>query len=181
MGGMFGLSAVSEGLGDKGEAVFMSNIEPLLPMAYRLAYGLLRRPEEAEDAVQEATFNAWRRQATFRSGSEIRPWFLAIVANQCRQMTRAGWWSVIRLAEPGEEPAGTGGASSEDVWILRQAISRLSPADRLVLVLRYYLDLSYDEVAATLRISPPAARVRAHRALARLRPKVIVREEFEDG
>jgi RNA polymerase sigma factor (sigma-70 family) len=46
---------------------------------------------------------------------------------------------------------------------------------RLVLILRYYLDLSYEEVAKTLRISPKAAKSRAHRAVARLRlsPEVL--------
>jgi RNA polymerase sigma-70 factor, ECF subfamily len=178
MNRMFGTSALNERLADHDESLFMNGIEPFLPMAYRLAYGLLRRPEEAEDAVQEATFKAWRRRTTFRAGSEIRPWFLAIVANQCRQMTRGRWWSVVRMAEPEPEPGGARSVGSEDLWNLRAALARLPAADRLVLVLRYYLDLSFEEVAATLHITPPAARVRAHRALARLRPKVIVEEEF---
>ena len=165
---------------DKREAVFMSGIEPLLPMAFRLAYGLLRRPEEAEDAVQEATFNAWRRRATFRSGSEVRPWFLAIVANQCHQTTLARWWSVIRLSDPEAPSNVTPQGDSDDVRNLRVGLAKLSPSDRLVLVLRYYLDLSFEDVAATLHISPPAARVRTHRALARLRPSVAVPEDFQD-
>ena len=163
------------------EDLFISGIEPLLPMAYRLAYGLLRRPEEAEDAVQDATLNAWRRRSTFRAGSEVRPWFLAIVANQCRQATRTRWWSVIRLAEPEAPHQEVHVGDSEAVLSLRAGLSKLSSADRLVLLLRYYLDLSFDEVAATLRVSPPAARVRAHRALARLRPNIVVREELQDG
>ncbi|MBJ7597269.1 MAG: hypothetical protein DLM67_13665 [Candidatus Nephthysia bennettiae] len=76
---MFGTQVM--GAAGKQESLFMAGIEPLLPMAYRLAYGLLRHPEEAEDAVQDATLSAWRSRATFREGSELRPWFLAIVAN----------------------------------------------------------------------------------------------------
>jgi len=87
----------------------MAGIELLLPMAYRLAFGLLRRPEEAEDAVQDATINAWRRRSTFRAGSEVRPWFLAIVANQCHRRTRTRWWRVIRLADP--EPRTQAGST----------------------------------------------------------------------
>jgi RNA polymerase sigma-70 factor (ECF subfamily) len=178
---MFEASALEEDLSHKQESLFMSGIEPLLPMAYRLAYGLLRRPEEAEDAVQEATLSAWRRRSTFRIGSEVRPWFLAIVANQCRQATRTRWWSVVRLADPEPPTQDPREGESEEVWSLRAGLSKLSPADRLVLVLRYYLDLTFDEVAATLHISPPAARVRTHRALARLRPNVTVPKEFQDG
>ena len=177
---MFKISAVDQDLSARQENQFMAGIEPLLPMAYRLAYGLLRRPEEAEDAVQEATLSAWRSRATFRAGSELRPWFLAIVANQCRQTTRARWWSVVRLSEPEARAAEGPERHSDEVWNLRAGLARLSRPDRLVLVLRYYLDLSFDDVAAILHISPPAARVRTHRALARLRPKVTVPEEFED-
>ena len=178
---MFGTQVMDESAAGKQESAFMAGIEPLLPMAYRLAYGLLRHPEEAEDAVQDATINAWRRRATFREGSELRPWFLAVVANQCRQATRTRWWSVIRLAEPEVPSRDPQANQSEAVSRLRAGLSRLSPADRLVLVLRYYLDLSFDDVAATLHISPPTARVRTHRALARLRPNVLVPEEFQNG
>jgi RNA polymerase sigma-70 factor (ECF subfamily) len=174
-------SAVAEArLDNANEAAFMARIEPLLPMAYRLAYGLLRRAPDAEDAVQDATFNAWRRRSTFRPGGEVRPWFLAIVANQCRQATRTRWWSVVRRAEP-EAEDGFPASTTEESLSLRAALARLPVADRTVLVLRYYLDLPFDEVAATLGVSSAAARVRTHRALARLRPQVIVPEEFENG
>jgi len=170
-------AALGNNLAEQREDVFMAGIEPLLPMAYRLAYGLLRRPEEAEDAVQDATFDAWRRRSTFRAGSEVRPWFLAIVANQCHRRTRTRWWRVIRLADPEPEPTAAGAFDSDEASALRAALVRLPAADRLVLVLRFYLDLSHEEVAATLRISPSAARVRTHRALARLRPRLVVTEE----
>jgi RNA polymerase sigma-70 factor, ECF subfamily len=176
---MFQTSALNEDVSEQ-EGAFMAAIEPLLPMAYRLAYGLLRRPEDAEDAVQDASLSAWRHRATFRAGSEIRPWFLAIVANQCRQTVRTRWWSVIRLADPVTPSLDPSEPASDEVSSLRSGLAKLPPADRLVLVLRYYLDLSFDEVAAMLHISPPAARVRTHRALARLRPKVAVPEDFQD-
>ena len=54
---------------DKSESQFMAGIEPLLPMAYRLAYGMLRRPEEAEDAVQDAH----RRRRGRHGRLEARP------------------------------------------------------------------------------------------------------------
>jgi len=177
---MFEASALEEDSSGRQATLFMAGLEPVLPIAYRLAYGLLRRPEEAEDAVQDATLSAWRHRTTFRAGSEVRPWFLAIVANQCRQTTRTRWWSVIRLAAP-EARSGSATEGWEEVWSLRAALARLASADRLVLVLRYYLDLSFDEVAATLHVSPAAARVRTYRALARLRPNLKVPEEFEDG
>ena len=53
---------------------------------------------------------------------------------------------------------------------VRHALNQLSYNHRLVIVLRFYLDQSFDEIARTLRISPKTARSRTYRALARLRP-----------
>ena len=59
---------------------------------------------------------------------------------------------------------------------LRQALARLDYDQRLVLVLRYYLDMSFEEIAGTLGVSPKAARTRVERAVHRLRPIVRVQE-----
>src|SRR5215472_7091400 len=78
---------------------FADRVQRLLPAAYRLAYGMLQSSHEAEDAVQESLFNAWRAQHQLRPGSDVRPWFMTIVANQCRQRRRSRWWSVLKGAE----------------------------------------------------------------------------------
>jgi RNA polymerase sigma-70 factor (ECF subfamily) len=159
---------------------FMDALDPVLPMAYRLARGFLRNADEAEDVLQEATLKAWKYRGSLRAGSPLRPWFLAIVANQCRQTMRARWWSVIRQPDVPSAAQHHAGVEPDEVETLRQALLRLPTADRLILVLRYYLDLSFQDVAATLHISTPAARVRTHRALARLRPIVAIPGELAD-
>src|SRR3981189_1293225 len=78
---------------------FRDALDPVLPDAYRLAYALLRNLDEAGDIVQEATLNAWRHRRSFRAGAPIRPWFLAIVANQCRRAMRDRWWSVLKRSD----------------------------------------------------------------------------------
>jgi RNA polymerase sigma-70 factor (ECF subfamily) len=148
-------------------AAFADLLRPEYRTALRLAYGLLQDVDEAEDAVQEAAFSAWRRIRNLREGSSLRPWFLGIVANQCRTVKRSKWWSVTK-AEPleGEAPE-TDLASSID---LRRALRRLGHDERLVLVLRYYLDMPFEEIATTLGISPKAARTRVERAVHRMKP-----------
>jgi DNA-directed RNA polymerase specialized sigma24 family protein len=87
---------------------FDALIGPLLQPGYSLALGMLHDREAAQDAVQEASLKAWRKLSQLRAGSEIRPWFLAIVANQCRTTLRGSWWRVLKVpifAER-EDPAG---------------------------------------------------------------------------
>jgi RNA polymerase sigma-70 factor (ECF subfamily) len=158
---------------------FMEAIEPLIPDAYRLAYAMLRSRADASDVVQEATVSAWRRRGSFWQGTEMRPWFLAVVANQCRQAVRQRWWSVIRRPDLTLE-SKSNAAEFDEAEDLRAALRRLNHSDRLVLVLRFYLDLPLNDVAATLRIAPVAARVRVHRALARLRRMLQEAEDFTD-
>jgi RNA polymerase sigma-70 factor (ECF subfamily) len=145
-------------------------VGPLVDQGFRLAFGMLHDREAAEDAVQEATMRSWRKLGNLRPGTEIRPWFLAIVANQCRTAARGRWWSVIRLdATP--RPAGSG---FEDRIVrgadLRAALRKLAVDQREVLVLRYYLDLPLEEVAAIIGVPVGTVKSRINRGLAALRP-----------
>src|SRR4030088_912220 len=79
------------------EAAVTSLLRPLLEPAYRLAAGMLQDRQLAEDAVQEAAVKAWRKLHQLREGAEMRPWFLGIVANECRA-TRRGPRGPVRAA-----------------------------------------------------------------------------------
>lgn len=156
-----------------GEA-FAELLRPDYRAAVRLANALLHNVDEAEDAVQEAAFKAWRKLDNLRPGSPLRPWFLAIVANQCRSVRRAKWWSTrTDEALPEEEAEGGDIAGTID---LRRAVSQLDYDQRLVLVLRYYLDMPFEEISTMLEISPKAARSRVERALKHLRPVLRLQE-----
>jgi RNA polymerase sigma factor (sigma-70 family) len=74
-------------------------------------------------------------------------------------------------ASPG--PSETGSSSD-----LRQSLLKLSPDERLPLVLHFYLDLPIDEVAQALRLSPSAAKSRIYRAAKRLRSDLTQEEVF---
>jgi RNA polymerase sigma-70 factor (ECF subfamily) len=65
---------------------------------------------------------------------------------------------------------------SESYSDLHRALVRLSPDERLPLVLHFYLDLPLDEVARTLRVSPSAAKSRIYRAAKRLRGDLTVED-----
>ena len=160
---------------DGDQHSFMLLVEPLLPAAYHLAVGMLRSESDAEDAVQEAVLKAWRHFGRFRRDSDLRPWLLTIVANQCRDQRRSRWWSVIRRSEAPDEVVDETPSIDAATVDLRRALDHLAHDERFVLILRHYLDLSYEEVAQTLGISTKAAKSRTYRAIQRLRmsPEVI--------
>ena len=85
----------------EGDAhAFAALIEPLLNPAYRLAAVMLADRHAAEDAVQEASIKAWRKLRQLHGdATSLRPWFLSIVANECRMARRQRWWSVLKVAD----------------------------------------------------------------------------------
>jgi RNA polymerase sigma-70 factor, ECF subfamily len=155
---------------------FAALIEPLLDPAYRLAAVMLADRSAAEDAVQEASIKAWSKLQQLRGNAgSLRPWFLSIVANECRMARRQRWWSVLKLADP---PASGSGPEQGATSDLHRALLKLTPEERLPLVLHFYLDLPLDEVARTMRVSPAAAKSRIYRAARRLRSDLTLEEVF---
>ncbi len=104
----------------------------------------------------------------------MRPWFLAIVVKQCRNVRRTRWFRFVRTKEI-VEPDRHGEPAVENIDLAR-AISRLPDRDRQALFLHFYLDLPIEEVAVALGISPAAAKGRIYRACHRLRPSLLEEE-----
>jgi RNA polymerase sigma-70 factor (ECF subfamily) len=142
-------------------------LRPMLKPAYKLAYLMLGDREAAEDAVQNAALKSWSKLAKLRPGSDPRPWFMGFVANECRNMRRSRWRSVLRLGSRDDIVAPS------PTWVsdldLRHALARLSHQDRLVVLLHFYFDMPVDEVAIVTRSGTAAARSQLYRAVKRLK------------
>jgi RNA polymerase sigma factor (sigma-70 family) len=149
-----------------GGADFEALIGPHLEAGYRTALAILGNPDEAHDAVQESAFKAWRKLHQLDKAHPARPWFLAIVANQCRSQRRTHWWSVIRLPEIESAKRET----QSDTIDIGRALAKLPREDRLCLFLYFYLDLPLEEVGTVLGLSAGGAKTRVYRAAKKLRP-----------
>ena len=145
---------------------------------FRLAYLLLRDADEADDVAQETFIRAFRALDSFDTTRPLRPWLLHIATNLVRNRQRSvrrylaavGRWvsnEPAPIVEHGERSGQQW--ESQQLW---QAISRLRASDREILTLRYFLDLSENEMGNALAIAPGTVKSRLHRATSRLRTMV---------
>ena len=148
-----------------------------LDRAYRIARLILGDPSEAEDATNDAALTAWRRFSELREPARFEAWFGRILVNACRDRLRARRRlpmsieanRVSPLRDPiSADPADT--LARQDV--LRTAIRSLSPEHREVVVLRYYADLSVEQIAQRTGTRAGTVKSRLHYALRRLRDEV---------
>jgi RNA polymerase sigma-70 factor, ECF subfamily len=158
------------------EQSFADLLAPLVQSAYRLACAMLHDPAAAEDVVQEASLIAWRKFKKLDDPGKLRPWFLAVVANECRNARRRRWWNVSSLGLESVPTVGSGEDRIVNRADVRHALRRLSHEDRLVVSLYFYLDMPMPEVAAVAGISVDATRQRLYRAIRRLRPDLEIEE-----
>jgi RNA polymerase sigma-70 factor (ECF subfamily) len=156
-------------------ASFELALEDAIRPGYRLACGMLHDPPAAEDVVQDAAIKAWRKRHQLREGSPLLPWFLAIVANECRNHFRRRWALVLRQASVPVEVETVDLDTGVD---LRRELMRLPSEDRLVVVLHFHLDMSLDEIAAVTGRSPAAVRGRLYRAIRKLRVQMTPQEVY---
>src|SRR5262249_44464418 len=140
------------GLVDRARAGDLAAFEALVPSliepASQLACPILRDWHEAEDAVQGATFKAWRAVGKLRDGTtSLRAWYLTIVANEARSRRRGRWWSIIRMADPRSDSDGPGPEKHASQSVdLERAMRRLTDREQLILLMHLYLDLPLDEI-----------------------------------
>ena len=145
---------------------------------FRLAFKLLRREADAEDAVQEAFIKAYVHLDSYDESYSFYTWISKILSNVCFSAMRARDWRVspasdqllqgLRVADPAMHPEAFALVQSRDD-LLRRAISGLPEKYARILILRYWSDLSYQEVADATNQSLGAVKTQIRRATLMLR------------
>jgi RNA polymerase sigma-70 factor (ECF subfamily) len=167
-------------------AAFGELVRPHQPAALRVATVVLGTSEGADDVVQVAIERAWRGLSTFRTDCPFGPWFLRIVANCARNDRRSRGRRgrlQVRVATAGDFGTATPdevAIADEDRRRVVDAMNRLSRADRLVIALRYFEEMTEREMAETLDCRLGTVKSRLSRAMGRLRAE-LDRSETHDA
>ncbi len=176
-------------IGERDELAFEAVMRAHNRLLYRLARSILGDDAEAEDAVQEAYFAAYRNIAGFRGGAKLSTWLARIVINEAYARLRKQKRAVVVALESGAQNGGRSESRSEvesmadktaeqpEVAALRAELRRLLERRidalpeqfRTVFILRDVEELSVEEAAECLDVPAATVRTRAFRARALLR------------
>ncbi len=139
----------------------------------QVAYRILRDRHLAEDAMQQALVEIWRKLPTLRDPERFDGWSYRFLVHACYREARQHRRSFHEL--PGEHDLATPDATTtvNDRDQLERGFRRLSLDHRAVVVMHYYLDLTIEDTAQALGISVGTAKSRLNRAMSKLRLALI--------
>jgi RNA polymerase sigma-70 factor (ECF subfamily) len=153
---------------------FGNLIEAYQAPVFNLAYRMLGNADEAEQAAQEAFIRAWTRLDSYDSTHKFSTWLLSITSNYSIDQIRKRRAQLLSIDGPlPAHPAlMSGGEASPEVQVIEdereeavQQLLDILPDDyRQAVVLRYWYDLSYDEIAEVMDTSVSAIKSRLFRA-----------------
>ncbi len=140
---------------------------------YTLALSILRDEGEAEDAVQETLFKAWRSWSSISDSDHLARWLTRVCVNHCTSMRRhlrARGWPPLELFEA---TGSSGGQSSPaEIIDVDRAYRRLSIRQRAAITLNYSYGYSVEESADFMGCRPGTVRTHVARGLASLRKEL---------
>ncbi len=152
-------------------------------VAFRVAFLVLGKAEDAEDVIQEAFVKAFRALDKFDTSRSFRPWLLRIVTNEARNARKAAQRRAGLLVRCGEawghaqEVSPEGRAlDSERRKELLAALDLLKEEERLVISLRFFLGLSEQEMSGVLGCRRGTVKSRLSRSMNTLRK--VIRQRF---
>jgi len=152
------------------EDAFARLIDEGLDRSFRMARLLLRNDADAEDAVQDAAVSAWKHWRELRERDRFDAWFGRILLNRCRDRLRTAGRTQDLDLTPGLRSSETDAvARLERRLDIGRAFESLNPEQRIAVVLRYWADLTVDQIAERVQAPAGTVKSRLHHALERLR------------
>lgn len=170
---------------------FSTLVERYKDAVQNLAYRMLGNVTEAEDVTQESFVRAYTQLATYKPAHKFSTWLLSIASHLAIDQLRRRRFLALPLEDvPFLEWIVDAGTSPEQSALqgeqqdeIQTYLQRLPYKYRMVIVLRYWYDLSYEEIAKMLDLTPALVKARLHRArelLARYMQQLARNEEEQD-
>lgn len=150
-------------------------------LVYRTAYLITGNRDAAEDALQEVFVSVWKSRHTYDPGKgKLTTWLHRITVNQCSRKKGRKTPAAVSLEEKGIDlPEMKYKSQPEDILVnkieyerLLKAMDSLDARHRSVLVLRYFNDLSYQEIAEALEIPLGTVKSRLNQSLRYLKEQM---------
>ena len=150
---------------------------------YNLTYRMLGNAAEAEDAAQETFLKAYTRLKTYDSGRKFSSWLLAIASHHCIDRLRQRRFALSLDELPPWRWLSSSNSRPEEVVIrsqerdeVHQLLDQLPPHYRAAVILRYWHDLSYQEIAEAMEITESAVKSTLYRARQKLAQKTLAHQ-----
>jgi RNA polymerase sigma-70 factor, ECF subfamily len=158
---------------------FRTLIERYEGAVFTLAYRMLGRREEAEDAAQDTFIKVFRSLNSYSDSAPFWAWLRKIAVNSClnnlpREFPSDEVETALDLEQPFVDAVQAEVLRKCELEQMDAVIAGLPEMYRTVVVLRYREDLSFDEIADALGQTPGAVRVRLHRAVKMLSERLAV-------
>ena len=150
---------------------------------YNLALRMLRNPEDAKDATQEAFFKAFRSLRTFKTGAKFSTWILAIAYNtSCDRLAKRRHYANTELPERADPSPGPAEEAEreDDARRLRIAIDALPDKYRAVITLYHLQGKQYDEIATILGVPMGTVKTHLFRAKELLRRRLAGEQDDDE-
>jgi RNA polymerase sigma-70 factor (ECF subfamily) len=146
-------------------------VEAYQVAVYNLCYRMLGEEYEAEDAAQETFLRAYDAMDRYDMGRPFSTWLLSIAAHYCIDQIRKKRMTFVNfqtlpdqeVPDPSPNPEASLSASEEQQRV-RALLEILNPADRAAVVMYYWNDFSYEQIAEALDLTISAVKSRLHRA-----------------
>lgn len=156
------------------EEAFARLVETYQTAIYNLCYRMLGDAGEAEDSAQEAFLRAYTQLGTYDPSRPFKTWLFSIASHYCidrLRKRRLTWLSIddddlpphpaLQESSPGPEEVSV---RREQTAVIQGLLAKLAPEDRSAIIMRYWYDLSYEEIAEATRTTVSSVKSRLHRA-----------------
>lgn len=150
---------------------------------FGLCYKILGNKQDGEDAAQEVFLKAYQKLASFNFNAKFSTWLYRVGVNTCYDLLRKGKdkaqeveWDKLEVKEEGPEETFQ---RQEGLQEIEKAVRKLTPEQQIIVTLHLFNELTYEEIAKVLNITPEAAKMRYYRARISLQKELMTKGRKE--